>query len=112
MRKATTTQKLQQAITNNLLIVEKAETYYKTSGNIETVNIESLKENFGFLCKSGIFSDALGWHYEGDFKTNGYICEVGRMNPDSEVIISIYLRANDGVNVEDVDEVLRIMEDE
>lgn len=111
MRKATTTQKLQQAITNNLLIVGKAEAYYKTSGNTETVNIELFKESFGFLCKSGIFSDALGWHYERDFKTNGYICEVGRMNPDSEVIFSIYLRANDGVNVEEIERILKIEEE-
>ena len=47
-----------------------------------------------------------------EFKTNGYICEVGRMNPDSEVIISVYLRVCEGVRGEDIDEVLRIMEEE
>lgn len=111
MRRETTTQKLRQVITNNLLIIEKAETYHKTSRKTETVDIDKFYENFSFLCESGCFMDALGWHYERDTKTNGYVAETGRMNPDSEVIISVYLDVCEGANIEDIERILKIEEE-
>lgn len=112
MRKQTTTKQLNSAIANNLLHIAKAEIYHKTSRETETIDTDKFYENFSFLCESGCFMDALGWHYERDFKTNGYICEVGRMNPDSEVIISVYLDACEGVDGEDVERTLRFTEEE
>lgn len=112
MRKQTTTKQLNSAITNNLLHIAKVEVYHKTSRKTETIDTDKFYENFSFLCESGCFMGALGWHYERDFKTNGYICEVGRMNPDCEVIISVYLRVANGVDAEDIDEILKIMEEE
>lgn len=64
-----------------------------------------------FLCKSGIFMDAIGWHYEKDCKSNGYIVECGRINPDTEIIISVYLRVCAGVNVEDIERTLLFVEE-
>lgn len=110
MRKQTTTKQLNSAITNNLLHITKAEIYHKTSRETETIDANKFYENFGFLCEAGCFMDALGWHYERDFKTNGYVAETGRMNPDSEIIISVYLRVADDVNIEDVDEILKMEE--
>lgn len=112
MRRRTTTQKLRQAITNNLLHITKVEVYYKTSKETETIDTDKFYENFSFLCESGCFMDALGWHYERNLKENAYIAECGRMDPDSEVIISVYLSVCEDVKTEDVDEVLRIVEEE
>ncbi len=112
MRRVTTTSKIKIALNEGMLKVAKVEVYYKTSRNTEIVDTDSFKESLDFLCKAGIFADAIGWHYGTDAKTNGYIAETGRMNPDSEIIITVYLDVCEGVNGENVDEVLRIMEEE
>lgn len=107
MRKRTTTKQLNSAITNNLLHITKAEIYYKTSRKTETIDVDKFKDSLDFLCESGVFSDAIGWHYERDFRTNGYIAETGRMNPDTEIIISVYLRVADGVSTEEVEKLFK-----
>lgn len=112
MKKATTTTKIITALNNEMLEVTKAEIYYKTLGTTEKVNTNILCENLDFLCHSGIFVDAIGWHYERDSKTNGYIVGTGRMNPDSEIIITVYLGICDGVDREDVERILNVTEEE
>lgn len=111
MQKRTTTKELQDAITNNLLHITKAEIYYKTSRKTETIDVDKFKDSLDFLCESGVFSDAIGWHYERDFRTNGYIAECGRMNPNTEIIISVYLRVADGVSTEEVEKILKVEEE-
>ena len=112
MRKITTTKKINEAITNNLLQITKAEVYYKTSGKTETIDTDKFQENFSFLCESGIFMDALGWHYERDCKTGLYVTECGRMNPDTEVIISVYFGVCEGACREEVEKVMNVSEEE
>lgn len=112
MRKGTTTKRINEAITNNLLQIVKAEIYYKTSLKTETIDGDRIQENFQFLCESGVFSDCIGWHYERNCKSNGYICETGRMNGDSEVIVTVYLSICEGVSEEDVVRTLLYMEEE
>ena len=112
MRKRTTTKQLNSAITNNLLHIEKAEVHYKTSGKTEIIDTDRFTENFSFLCESGVFMNAIGWHYERDFKTNGYICEVSRMNPDTEIIVTVYLTVCNGVCRENVEKILSVSEEE
>ena len=112
MRKRTTTQQLNTAISNNLLHIEKAEVHYKTSGKTEIIDTDRFIENFSFLCESGVFMNAIGWHYERDFKTNGYICEVSRMNPDTEIIVTVYLTVCNGVCRENVEKILSVSEEE
>lgn len=63
MRKVTTTTKINEAISNNLLQVTKAELYYKSLGTTETVNASIFYESLDLLCHSGIFVDAIGWHW-------------------------------------------------
>lgn len=112
MRKVTTTKKINETITNNLLQITKAEVYYKTSGKTETMDTDRFTENFSFLCESGVFMDALGWHFERDIKSKGYIAETGRMNPDSEIIISVYMDVCNGACREEVEKVLSVSEEE
>lgn len=106
MRRISTTKQINEAITNNLLQIERSEIYYKTSGKTEIMDADKFYEDFSFLCGSGCFADALGWHYERDMQTNGYIVETGRMNPDSEIIISVYLDVCEGVRTENVERTL------
>ena len=112
MRKVTTTTKINKAFTNNLVKAEKVEVYYKTSGKTEIIDIDKFYEDFSFLCESGCFANALGWHYEKDIKSNGYITECGRNNRDSEIIITVYLSVCNGVSEENVERTLSVSEEE
>lgn len=112
MRRITTTKKLQQVITNNLLHITKAEIYYKTSRKTEIIDIDKFHENLQFLCESGCFADAVGWHFERDYKIDNYVIETGRMNPDVEIIITVYLTVCNGVCREDVEKELNVIEEE
>lgn len=112
MRKRTTTKQLNSAITNNLLHITKAEIYYKTSRKTETIDVDKFKDSLDFLCESGVFADAIGWHYERDFRTNGYIAETGRMNPDTEIIVTVYLGVCEGVKREEIEKILEVTEEE
>ena len=112
MRRRTTTQQLNTAITNNLLHITKAGVYYKTSRKTEIIDTVKTHENLQFLCESGCFADAIGWHYERDIKANGYIAETGRMNPDTEIIVTVYLGVGEGVIGEEIDMALSVTEEE
>jgi len=112
MRKLTTTKKINDAINNHLLHIAKADVYYKTSGKTETMDTDRFQENFSFLCGSGIFMDAIGWHFERDCKTGLYITECGRMNPDVEIIVTVYLGVCNGACREEVERTLRFAEEE
>lgn len=112
MRRITTTNKINEAITNNLLNITKAEIYYKTSGKTETIETDKFYEDFSFLCESGCFANAVGWYYERDIKSKGYIAETGRMNPDSEIIITVYLCVCNGASKENVEKELNVIEEE
>lgn len=112
MRKVTTTNKINTAINNNLLQITKAEVYCKTSGKTETMDTKRFQENFSFLCESGIFMDTIGWHFERDCKTGLYITECGRMNPDSEIIISVYMDVCNGACRENIQMTLEVTEEE
>ena len=112
MTRQTTTQKINTALSNNLLKVKKVETYYKTSRKTNVIDVQTFLENFQFLCESGAFMDCIGWHYQKDCNTYDYICETGRMNGDSENIITVYLRVGDGVGEKDVENALNVIEEE
>lgn len=112
MRRRTTTQKLQQAIANNLLVIKKAEIYFKTSKKTETIDADKFKESLDFLCESGVFSDCVGQHYEKNYKTEQYIAETGRMDGSVEKIIVVYLDVCNGACKENIERVLEVTEEE
>lgn len=111
MQKQTTTKQLSTAIKNGLLHITKAEIYNKTTRKTDVINADVFQESLDFLCET-IFADCIGWHYEKDYKTGQYIIECGRMNPNTEVIVAIYLWVCDGVKREDVDMALSVIEEE
>lgn len=111
MRKRTTTKQLQNAITNNLLTIVKAECHYKSSSRIDEISADKFKDSLDFLCESGCFMDVIGWHYERDYKTGDYEIECSRMNPHSEIIIIAHLCACENVSNEDIEQALLFLED-
>lgn len=90
--------------------VTKAEVYHKTSRETDIIT-DSFLENFQFLCESGCFVDCVGWHYERDYKTGDYIIETGRMDGNSENVVTAYLRVNDNANVENIERTLLFVEE-
>lgn len=111
MRKRTTTKQIQQAITNNLLHITKAQKYSKSTRKTTTISTDTFRESLDFLCES-IFKDAIGWHYEYDIKTGQCIVEAGRMNGDADFIFIAHLCVNDGMSREDIDKILNVIEEE
>ena len=113
MRKRTTTQQLNSAITSNLLYIAKAEVYYKTSRKTEIIDPDKFKDSLDFLCESGVFADFVDWHYERNLSAKDeYILDSGAMNPYSENVVTVYLRVADGMNGEDIDRTLLFVEEE
>lgn len=111
MRKQTTTKKLQQAIKDDLLKLTKVEKYSKSTRRTTTISTDTFKESLEFLCET-LFADAIGWHYERNYKTGNYEIDCGRMDGDSNIVIIAHLCACDGVSREDIDNALNVIEEE
>lgn len=112
MRRPTTTKQIQNVIKNNYLHLEKAEIYNKSTQETEIIPNDKFLESFDFFCESGFFMDAIGWHYERDYKTGIYEIESGRMDGDSDTIITAYFHKSDDVADEDVKKILLKVEEE
>jgi hypothetical protein len=112
MRQKTTTQKLHEAISNNLLKIVKVQCSYKSSNRIDEINKEEFKDCLDFLCESGVFSGFIDWHFEmSPSKKREYIIDSGAKNPYSENIVTAYLRISDDLNVEDIERILLFEEE-
>ena len=112
MRKRTTTLQIQKAIKSNYLHLIKAEIYNKSTRKTEEIANERFLESFYYLCESGFFMDAIGWHYERDYKTGIYEIEACRMDGDSNIVITAYFHKDDGEKEEDIEEMLLKIEEE
>lgn len=113
MKRRTTTRQLNQAISNHLLKITKAEHIHKASGKVDHLNKDEFWESLQYLNESGVFADCIDWHYEMDSKADGEIVfESGRLNPYTDYTIVTHMCVNDGVSVEDVNEMLIMEESE
>ena len=84
--------------------------HYKTSRKTDVVETDKFLEDLQFLCEADVFMDCVGWHCQKDYKTNQYIAETGRMDGDSENIITIHMRVNEGVSDENIKKALLMEE--
>lgn len=112
MQRRSTTQQLQNVIINNILILERAEIYDKTTRKTEAIPNDKFLESFDFLCESGIFIDSVGWYFERNHKTGIYGIEAGRLDGGVDVIVTAYFRKSTDVNEEYIDGMLLKIEDE
>lgn len=90
MKKRTTTHQLQQAIKSNLLKLIKAQKYNKSTCQTEVISIDLFKDSLDFLCES-LFADCIGWYYERNHETGGYVIETGRMTRESDFIFIAFM---------------------
>jgi len=111
MKRKTTTLQINEALKSNLLKIEKAECYHKTTHQTDPIDTESFLKDFQFLVESSIFTDCIGWYFEKIHKTNQYITECCRLDGGAENIITVYLHPNENVKIEDIDRTLLYIED-
>lgn len=112
MKRRTTTAQLNEALKTNLLTVTKVECYYKSSHQTNVVDAKSFLADFQFLCEANVFRNCVGWIYQRDNRTGEYILESGYSDADSENIITIRMRVNDGVKTEEIEKTLLYVEGE
>lgn len=110
MRRRTTTQKLHNALSNNLLTVEKAESYNKTTRQTDEISVDTFKDSLDFLCET-IFAPCIGWYYEKCHVTGNYEIDCSRMDGSSDIVISAHLCANEGVNDVEINDALLFLEE-
>lgn len=110
MRRRTTTKQLYNALSNNLLTVERAESHNKTSHQTDEISVDTFKDSLEFLCET-IFAPCIGWYYEWNYKTGNYAFDCGRMNPNTDLIVIAHLRAKEGVNDAEINEALLFLEE-
>lgn len=111
MRKRTTTRQLNSVITNGLLHIAKVEIYHKSTRQTDVISADVFQDSLYFLCET-IFSDAIGWYFEKDYKTGNYEIDCSRMDGSTDIIVTVYLCVNDGVNIEDIERMLLFLEEE
>lgn len=111
MRKRTTTKQLHNALSNNLLTVEKAELYNKTTRKTEGISIDTFKDSIEFLCET-IFAPCIGWYFEENHVTGNYEVDCSRMDGSVDIIVTVYLRVCEGASREDIEKTLSVSEEE
>ncbi len=112
MQRRTTTLQIQKAIKSNCLHLIKAEIYNKNTRKTDAILNDKFLDDFEYFCESGIFIDAIGWKFERNYKTGRYEAEAGRMNPDSDIIVTVYLRRNNNTTDEEITKLLLFKESE
>lgn len=110
MRRRTTIKQLQNAITNNLLTIKKAESYSKTTHQTDQISADQFKDSLDFLCET-VFAPCIGWYFEKNHETGNYEVDCSRMDGSSDIVIIAHLCANDNVNSEDIEQVLLFQEE-
>lgn len=111
MRKRTTAKQLHKALSNNLLTVEKAELYSKTTRKTEGISVDEFRDSLEFLCET-IFAPCIGWYFEENHVMGNYEIDCSRMDGSSDIIVTVYLRVCEGASREDIERTLSVNDEE
>lgn len=103
MRRSTA-ERLQKAITDNLVTVTGVVVNYDRRGT-ETISVEKFKEDLEFYTNSGIFADTLDFTFEKNGKNQIHVA-IGKMSSYCYDDVDVILQLNDGVDMETVTEQL------
>lgn len=107
MKKHTTTAQINAALADNLLQVAKVECYNKSTHQTTTLDNNTFTESLQYLNESSSLADCIGWNYERNPGTDReYIFETGRMNPECDVIVTVWMRIKDGVGMDELEKML------
>lgn len=111
MKKRTTTAQINAALP--MMDVVKAEYYNKDTYSETAIDNDTFTENLQFLAECGALADCMGWNYEKNPDADmEYIFETGRMNAECDGFVTVHMRLKDGVNSDDLEKMLLIIEEE
>lgn len=107
MKRMTTTKQIIKAL--SVMQITKAECYNKDTSQVSAIDSDTFDENLQFLNESGRFIDCIGWNYE--LTGREVTIETGRHNAECDCIVTAYLYVNDDVCMDDLENILRKVED-
>lgn len=108
--KYTTVRQLQKVINDNLVIVRAAKVQSKDCDlEPKLFTPDQFKDDLDFYMESGIFADTLDCRY--NLQGKNLTADIGNLSPYCDSCITVDLIANDGVNSEDLEKVLRKAEE-
>ena len=107
-RKMTFTSNLAKVITSNMASVTKAEYYYKSSYLSDDLDTDVFTESLKALSKTKIFSEIVDWKYQvSDVKADELIIYGNPHDKYTGMVFIAHLKLNDGVDMADVEKVLK-----
>ena len=107
--KHTTASNLQKAINDNLVTIISAKSQSKDDDSEKIITKDQFKDNLDFYMESGIFADTLDFKYM--IHVNNLTVDIGFMSSFCDVCITAELTVNEGVSKEDLEKVLRKVEE-
>ena len=111
MRRRTTTAQINAALP--FMEVIKAECYNKDTYTTTDIDTEIFTENMQFLAESGKLTDCMGWTYERNPGSESeYIFETGRMNQECNAFVTVWMRLNNGVSMDEIEKILLLTEED
>lgn len=107
--KSTTAENLQKAINDNLVSIISAKSQSKDDDSEKIITKDQFKDNLDFYMESGIFADTLDFKYM--IHGNNLTVDIGFMSSFCNVCITVELTVNEGVSKEDLENVIRKVEE-
>lgn len=105
----TSTSNLQKALNDKLVTIKSVTVESKDDHESGTITAEQFKNDLDFYMESGVFADSIDFKYE--LSGNDLTIYAGNMSSFCEVCITVELMVNDGVSKEDLENVLRKVEE-
>lgn len=102
---------LQKAFNQNLVTIKQVKVELKELDHeSKTITADQFKNDLDYYMKSGIFADTLDFKYALQYKT--LLVDIGYMSCYCDKCINVNLSVNDGVNIDDLEKVLRKVEED
>lgn len=109
--KHTTARQLQKAINDKLVNIISAKVESKELDHeSKTITAYQFKNDLNYYMESGIFADTLDFKYALQDKTLSV--DIGYMSCYCDKCITVNLSVNDGVNIDDLENIIRKVEED
>lgn len=106
MRRRTTTVQINAVLP--FMEVIKAECHNKDTYTTTSIDTVTFTDNIQFLAESGKLIGCMGWTYERNPGSDReYIFETGRMNPECDLLVTVWMRVKDSVSMDGLEKILR-----
>lgn len=108
--KHTTASNLQKAINDKLVTIKSVKVESKDDHEMRTITAEQFKNDLDFYIESGVFADSLDFKYE--LQGKDLTVYAGNMSSYCNVCITVDLVVNDGVRKDDLENIIKKVEED